>query len=64
MSALKVKRDIKSFAEAELLYNSQLADQFNPNFFSRFQRVTVENLRTTSRTQNSISFIGQKLIFG
>ena len=49
----------KSFAEAELLYNPQLAYQFNSNFFSQFQRVTVENLRITSKTQNSISFIGQ-----
>ncbi len=49
----------KSFAEAELLYNSQLAYQFNSNFFSQFERVTVEKLRITSRTQNSINFVGQ-----
>lgn len=49
----------KSFTEAELLYNPQLAYQFNSNFFSQFQRVTVENLRITSKTKNSISFIGQ-----
>ncbi len=49
----------KSFTEAELLYNPQLAYQFNSNFFSQFQRVTVESLRITSKTKNSISFIGQ-----
>lgn len=49
----------KSFAEAELLYNSQLMYQFNSNFFSQFQRVTVENLRIISTNQNSINFIGQ-----
>jgi DNA-binding PucR family transcriptional regulator len=49
----------QSFAEAELLYSSQLTNQFNSNFFSQFQRVTVENLRIISKNQNLINFIGQ-----
>ncbi|MGF1590218.1 MAG: hypothetical protein ACFCU7_13415, partial [Pleurocapsa sp.] len=49
----------KSFTEAELLYNPQLAYQFNSNFFSQFEKVTVENLRTTSISKNSITFIGE-----
>jgi hypothetical protein len=49
----------KSFAEAQLLYDSQLAYQFNSKFFSQFERVTVENLQITSRTENSINLTGQ-----
>ncbi|MFM2314372.1 MAG: hypothetical protein RLZZ04_3648, partial [Cyanobacteriota bacterium] len=49
----------KSFAETESLYSSQLTNQFNSNFFSQFQRVTVENLRIISKNQNLINFIGQ-----
>jgi hypothetical protein len=49
----------KSFDEAKLLYDSQLTYQFNSNFFSQFERVIVEDLRITSRTKNSINFIGQ-----
>lgn len=49
----------KNFAEAELLYNPQLSYQFNSNFFSQFARVTVEDLRITSKTENSINFVGQ-----
>jgi hypothetical protein len=49
----------KNFPEAELLYSPQLAYQFNSNFFSQFERVTVENLRRVSKTTNSIDFIGQ-----
>lgn len=49
----------KNFAEAELFYNPQLSYQFNSNFFSQFERVTVEDLRITSKTENSINFVGQ-----
>lgn len=49
----------KSFTEAEFLYNTQLADQFNSNFFSQFERVTVQDLRITAKTKNTINFIGQ-----
>lgn len=36
-----------------------LAQQFDPGFFQQFQRVTVENLRITSQTADTIEFLGQ-----
>ncbi len=49
----------KNFSRAITLYSSQLSESFSPSFFNRFERVTVEDLQITSRTNNSINFIGQ-----
>ncbi|WP_375328728.1 hypothetical protein [Microcystis sp. BLCC-F210] len=49
----------KNFDQARSLYSSQLAESFSPSFFSQFERVTVEDLQVTSRTDTSINFIGQ-----
>lgn len=48
----------KDFSSAKDLYSYTLAQQFNPNFFSQFQRITVEDLQVTSQTPVSINFIG------
>jgi hypothetical protein len=49
----------KRIDEARSLYVPQFSYQFNPDFFSKFEKVSVNNLRITSRTSNSINFIGK-----
>ena len=49
----------KKFDRAMYLYSPQLSESFSPRFFSQFSRVTVEDLRVTSRMGNSINFRGQ-----
>lgn len=49
----------KNFNAAVSLYSPQVAFQFNSNFFEKFTRVTVEDLRVTSRTENSLNLIGK-----
>lgn len=49
----------KRFEEASSLYSPQLTNSFSPSFFSKFERVSVEDLQVTSTTGNSINFRGQ-----
>lgn len=49
----------KQFDQASSLYTPQLADFFVPGFFNKFERVTVEDLKITSRTDSSINFLGE-----
>ncbi len=49
----------KQFDQASSLYTPQLADFFAPGFFNKFERVTVEDLKITSRTDSSINFLGE-----
>jgi serine/threonine protein kinase, bacterial len=49
----------KSFDEARNIYSPQLAAQFEPNFFSQFTNVTVENLQPISQTDSSVDLIGE-----
>ncbi|MEO0824556.1 MAG: protein kinase [Cyanobacteria bacterium J06635_15] len=44
---------------ARSLTGGTLAQQFDPNFFGQFQQVTVENLRVTNQTDESVELIGQ-----
>ncbi|MCU0537855.1 MAG: protein kinase, partial [Hydrococcus sp. Prado102] len=53
----------KSFERARLAYGSRLATQFNPNFFTQFQRITINNLQKTSQTNSSINFIGENTYY-
>jgi serine/threonine-protein kinase len=53
----------KNFDEARLAYGSPLSAQFDPNFFTQFERVTVENLQIISRTNSSINLIGENTYF-
>ncbi|AFY77371.1 serine/threonine protein kinase [Pleurocapsa sp. PCC 7327] len=53
----------KKFDEARLAYGPPLAAQFDPNFFTQFERVTVENLQIISRTDSSINLIGENTYF-
>ncbi|OKH20414.1 hypothetical protein NIES593_18735 [Hydrococcus rivularis NIES-593] len=53
----------KRFDEARLAYGPPLAAQFDPNFFTQFERVTVENLQVISKTDSLINLIGENTYF-
>lgn len=40
-------------------FSGPLAQQFDPGFFAQFDRVSVENLRVTGQTADSIEFVGE-----
>lgn len=44
---------------AQAMFGGSLAQQFNPNFFKQFQQVTVENLRVTNQTPDTVELVGQ-----
>ena len=48
----------KQFVQAADLYSRQLAEEFDPNFFRQFDRVTVSDLYVISRTDTSINLEG------
>lgn len=49
----------RQYDQAVQLFSPQLANQFNPKFFNQFERVTVENLQITSRTDAMINLRGE-----
>ncbi|NJK49061.1 protein kinase [Candidatus Gracilibacteria bacterium] len=53
----------RSFEQARLSYGSRLAAQFNPNFFTQFRRVTINNLQKISQTNSSIDLIGENTYY-
>jgi serine/threonine protein kinase, bacterial len=53
----------KQFEKARSVYGGQLAKQFDPNFFEQFRRVTVNNLKVISRSDTSMSFIGENTYY-
>ena len=40
-------------------FGGPLAQQFDPGFFAQFDRVTVENLRVTGQTADTVEFVGE-----
>jgi serine/threonine-protein kinase len=40
-------------------FSGPLAQQFDPGFFAQFDRVSVENLRVTGQTSDSVEFVGE-----
>ncbi|MBD1915612.1 MULTISPECIES: serine/threonine-protein kinase [Cyanophyceae] len=49
----------KSWDAARSQFSGSLAQQFDPGFFAQFDRVSVENLRVTGQTADSINFVGE-----
>ncbi|MEM9485654.1 MAG: protein kinase, partial [Cyanobacteria bacterium P01_F01_bin.116] len=45
--------------QAKARTSDAIAQQFDPNFFQKFQQVSVENLTVTAQTPESIEFLGQ-----
>jgi serine/threonine-protein kinase len=40
-------------------FGGSLAQQFDPSFFAQFDRVSVENLRVTNQTADTVEFVGE-----
>lgn len=40
-------------------FSGSLAQQFDPGFFAQFDRVSVENLRVTGQTADTVEFVGE-----
>ncbi len=40
-------------------FGGSLAQQFDPGFFAQFDRVSVENLRVTGQTADTVEFVGE-----
>lgn len=49
----------QNWDSARDLFGGSLAQQFDPNFFKQFQQVTVENLRVTNQTADTVELVGQ-----
>lgn len=49
----------KDFNQAQSFYSGAAADQFDPGFFRQFERVTVQDLQTTSQTGSTVNLEGQ-----
>jgi serine/threonine protein kinase len=49
----------QSWDAARSMFAGNLAQQFDPNFFQQFQQVTVENLRVTNQTADTVEMVGQ-----
>lgn len=49
----------QSWSAARAMTAGTLAQQFNPSFFRQFERVTVENLRVTAQTAETLTLAGQ-----
>jgi len=49
----------KDFALAETFHDVSLKQQFNPDFFKQFSKVTVDNLEVTYQDMNMVKFIGE-----
>ncbi|MFM7087322.1 MAG: hypothetical protein ACKOXO_10095 [Cyanobium sp.] len=49
----------KNFDQARNLFGAAAADQFEPDFFRQFERVTVQNLTTTSRSGSTVNLEGE-----
>jgi serine/threonine protein kinase, bacterial len=53
----------KDFEEAKLAYSPRLVASFDPNFFTQFERISIENLQTIAKSNNSIEFIGENTYY-
>ncbi|MBE9158874.1 protein kinase [Nodosilinea sp. LEGE 06152] len=49
----------RSWDAARSQFGGSLAQQFDPNFFAQFDRVSVENLRVTNQSADTVEFVGE-----
>ncbi len=49
----------KDWTQARLAYTPAMQSQFDPAFFAQFERVTVQDLRVTSRTHSQLQLLGR-----
>ncbi len=45
------------------LFGPRLAESFDPEFFSQFEQVTVENLQVTAQTESELTFVGENTYY-
>ncbi|MBE9135998.1 protein kinase [Nodosilinea sp. LEGE 07088] len=53
----------QNWAAARSQFSGPLAQQFDSGFFAQFDRVSVENLRVTGQTADSVEFVGENTYF-
>lgn len=53
----------QSWDAARGLFGSALAQQFDPGFFEQFERVTVDNLRVTSQSADTVELLGRNTYY-
>jgi hypothetical protein len=58
IQALYSALSAKDFAQARSLFGPAAADQFDPGFFQQFERVTVQDLRTTGEAGSTVNLEG------
>ncbi|TVQ06997.1 MAG: serine/threonine protein kinase [Leptolyngbya sp. DLM2.Bin27] len=49
----------RAWDAARSQFGGSLAQQFDPGFFAQFERVSVENLRVTGQTADTVEFLGE-----
>ncbi|MEO1390364.1 MAG: serine/threonine-protein kinase [Cyanobacteria bacterium J06634_6] len=49
----------KDWDQATLLFSPEQAERFRPEFFEKFEQVTVENLQITYQTADIVELVGQ-----
>ncbi|WP_317034524.1 protein kinase domain-containing protein [Nodosilinea sp. E11] len=59
VSALYSYVSNQSWDAARSQFGGSLAQQFDPGFFAQFDRVSVENLRVTGQTADTVEFVGE-----
>ncbi|WP_052050178.1 serine/threonine-protein kinase [Leptolyngbya sp. KIOST-1] len=59
VSALYGYVSSQAWDAARSQFGGSLAQQFDPGFFAQFDRVSVENLRVTGQTANTVEFLGE-----
>ncbi|MBE9032496.1 protein kinase [filamentous cyanobacterium LEGE 11480] len=53
----------RSWDAAKSLAAASLAQQFDPTFFEQFQRISVENLQYTAKTNDRVNLVGENTYF-
>ncbi|MGF1520353.1 MAG: protein kinase [Nodosilinea sp.] len=59
VSALYGHVSNQAWDAARSQFGGSLAQQFDPGFFAQFDRVSVENLRVTGQTADTVEFLGE-----
>lgn len=63
VSALYSHVSNQAWDAARSQFGGSLAQQFDPGFFAQFDRVSVENLRVTGQTADTINFLGENTYY-
>ncbi len=53
----------KQWTSASSFYSSKISHQFDPNFFKQFNRVDIDDIQVTSRSETTINLVGVNSYF-